>query len=334
VARYWVYGLCLASDEPLDGLTPAPADALPDVWVQLHGECGAFDDSAPWQRIHASLPDEYAWVAWAAPSMECPDVRLRYGNRTDHTQFLIDPSGSRIRVRRTAASTIADVEALLLGLVLTCVLRIRGLTCLHASVVAIGNQAVVLMGRTGAGKSTTAAGLFRIGARPLADDLAAVIETEQGFMVHPGPRRLRLRSDVAELMSPDAGLPRVWPDLPDRPTRRYLSLADDDTRERAPEPVPLAAVYALGVDPRVGQVTIKPLSPSRALLVLLAQSSADFLLGAEGREREFDRLARLVRAVPVRVLLRERNLEDLDGLCRAILEDATGLPSRRRHASA
>ena len=76
-----------------------------------------------------------------------------------------------ITCRGTA--TLGDVSALLTGPVLGCILRVRGLTLLHSSVVSFEGHALAMIGDVKAGKSTTAMALLRRGAAILADDVAA-----------------------------------------------------------------------------------------------------------------------------------------------------------------
>jgi hypothetical protein len=326
---YWAYGLCLACDEPLKGLFPAPPDVTPDLWTELRDD----DDHGP-----GDLPNPRAWrivrlepplTAWVASSSAGPAFRLRYGTAVRNVEFTISRSGSRIRARRTGECTIGDVEALLLGPVLAAALRARGAICLHASAVAIDGLAVALLGEGGAGKSTTAAGLLRLGARPLADDLTVVVEREGRFLVHGGSRRLRLHPDAAAALGVENDLPRVWPDLPDRPERRYLDPPDESVDLSFPAPVPLVALYILPErDSKIEGTVIEPLSAAHGLAALLSDASPSFMLPELGLPPEFDRRARLARAVPIRTLRRGVGLERLDSICRAIRDDAMELARR------
>jgi hypothetical protein len=329
--HYWAFGLCLTCDQPLEGLVKAPQDAEPDLWVWLDDESHQdVDDlrSPPAWRLVREQPPITAWVA---PSPAGPTFRLRFGTEARHIEFTITRSGSQIRTRRTEGCTIADVEALLLGPVLTCTLRARGVTCLHGSVVAIGDFAVVLIGQSGAGKSTTAAGLLRLGARPLSDDLAVVVEREGRFLVHQGSHRLRLHPDAAEALGAGNELPRVWPDLPDRPQRRYLGVPNEAADSAAPSPVPLAAIYIVSErDAKIEEIVIEPLSAARGLAALLSNASASFMLPELEPRPEFDQLGRIAHAVPIRAMRRGEGLERLDAVCRAIHDDAVRLARRSK----
>jgi hypothetical protein len=77
-------------------------------------------------------------------------------------------------------------QRLLIAQVLPFAAVLRGLEVLHASAVADERGAVVLAGRSGAGKTTLALELCRRGARFLADDVLVLEQTGQEIQGHPG----------------------------------------------------------------------------------------------------------------------------------------------------
>ena len=118
----------------------------------------------------------------------------------------------RSGLRWPDSSTLEDAATYLLGPVLGFVLRLRGITCLHASAVAVGDRAIALMGPANAGKSTTAAGFSRMGFPVLADDIVALSEPDEILRVQPAYPQLRLWPESAAFLygSADA-LPRLTP---------------------------------------------------------------------------------------------------------------------------
>ncbi len=109
--------------------------------------------------------------------------RLRY---CDGVEFVVDRRGTRVWARWPDKATLEDVTVYLLGPVLGFLLRLRGITCLHASAVAVDGQALAFMGPPGAGKSTTAAAFARRGYPVLTDDITALEEKGERFWVLPG----------------------------------------------------------------------------------------------------------------------------------------------------
>ena len=68
---------------------------------------------------------------------------------------------------------------------------------LHASAAARDGLAVAIAGKSGAGKSTFAAGLTAFGWNPIADDTTIVKWGDEDFIgIGPGPRRFRLLPDA------------------------------------------------------------------------------------------------------------------------------------------
>jgi dephospho-CoA kinase len=58
---------------------------------------------------------------------------------------------------------------------------LRGVVCLHASAVAIGDEAIALLGPAGSGKSTTAAAFAERGYSVLAEDVVTLDDRGDHF---------------------------------------------------------------------------------------------------------------------------------------------------------
>ncbi len=84
---------------------------------------------------------------------------------------------------------------LISGLGLAFWLGLRGEVVIHGSATADSDgQAVLLVGPTGAGKSTLSALLCACGRQLIADDAVRLERTHRGWVVHGGVREVRLRS--------------------------------------------------------------------------------------------------------------------------------------------
>ena len=183
---YFVFGLSLRSNGPIPELSlTTRADAVADVHVHLNL-------SPLGTRILPSDPETLTYTSpyqdesgnsmlriWSiAGGKFC---RLDYA---DGTQFWLDREGTDVWATWRENSTIEDTATYLLGPVLGRLLRLRGVTCLHASAVAFGEHAVAFVGPAGAGKSTTAAALALRGHAILSDDVVALAERDRSFYVH------------------------------------------------------------------------------------------------------------------------------------------------------
>jgi hypothetical protein len=198
------------------------------------------------------------------------------------------------------------------------VLGLRGVCCLHASVVVVDGWAVALLGSAGAGKSTTAAAFARQGYPVLSDDVAALLVRQGRFFVQPAYPHLRLwPNSVATLYgSPDA-LPTLTPTW----EKCRLDLTGQGYHFQE-QPTQLAAVYAL--DERRDEPVapyVEAFSGRAALLRLLGNTYASRLLYPPARNREFELLGRLARTVPLRRVFPHADPRRLAGLCDVIRED-------------
>ena len=153
---YSVFGLSLRTNRAVPGLIPLSTVIAADIRIWL--------GDMPLLRGHHGVPDDLWYVSdggdGKTPSLQVWRVaggayfRLRYA---DGTEFLVDRAGSQVWATWPDSSTLEDTATYLLGPVLGFVLRLRGITCLHASAVAVGDRAIALLGPASAGKSTTAA---------------------------------------------------------------------------------------------------------------------------------------------------------------------------------
>ncbi|HEX9820487.1 MAG TPA: serine/threonine protein kinase [Methylomirabilota bacterium] len=315
---YSIFGLRVTVTHPLPGLTPTDGSGAWDVVVRL----GAH----PLELEHAPLGDDLLYVSPDRDEAGRPLLVVRRLGRAelfrlqyaDGTDFVVDRPGTNVWVRWPEPWTVDDVATYLLGPVLAFVLRRRGVTCLHASAVGLGERAVALVGPPGAGKSTLAAGFARRGHPALSDDVVALSHGDGRFSVQPGPPRIRLWPDSVQALygTPDA-LPRLTPTW----DKRFLDLSELAGRHR-PQPLPLAAVYLLTArDPAPTLPCMERVSGVESLMALVANTSANYLLDDTMRGQEFQCLSQMVSAVPVRRLVRDDNPALVPTLCDMIVRD-------------
>src|SRR5579863_1132805 len=219
---YFVFGLRLHSDQPIPGFYSLPVEPSFDVLVSLGNFPEHLNRNVP--------PDREAWYVSSdfgdngEPSSRVWQVqggayfRIVYDDGTD---CVIDRTGTRIWIWWPEPYSVVDVVPYLQGQLLGFVQRLRGVTCLHASAILVGERAVVVTGPRGAGKSSTAAAFHQLGFPVLADDVVPVFEDAGRFMARPAHSRLWLCPDMVETLygSCDA-LPQFAPSW----EKRYLDL--------------------------------------------------------------------------------------------------------------
>jgi hypothetical protein len=326
-----VYGLCLRSERTIPGLWPAPVDTPVDVHATFTGSQPRQPDPSPEARLYASPGrderGEPVLRVWVLGDGERMSYRLRWAYGGHHAEFDIVDGASRVRAAWSDGLPFEDVVSILIGPVLGCLLRARGLTGLHASATACRGGAILVIGPKGGGKSTVAAHLCAQGFPVLTDDIAVLKESEGRPMVQPGyPRMRQWPSTLSALpdLDPEA-LPRVV-SLADK---RYVELAprgDGSRWQFCPEPLPLSGIYLLDAPGPAGTTPhIDAMQPSDGLIALVRNTYADYMLDREGRARDFTLLGRVAKDTPLRLVCRPLGLDSVPRVCQAILKDARAL---------
>jgi hypothetical protein len=205
------------------------------------------------------------------------------------------------------------------------VMLLRGIVCLHASAIAIGKEAIALVGPAGSGKSTTAAAFAERGYSVLAEDVVTLDDRGDRFLVRPGYPCIRLWPPaVKALYGSETHLPKLTPNW----DKCYLDLS---ARFQG-EPLPLAAIYQLGERHHDSAAPfIETLDRSEALMALVANTYATKLMDKLMRAREFELLTRVVGNVSVRRVTPHADPARITELCNLIVDDFS-LTQRRKAA--
>jgi hypothetical protein len=318
------------------GLRPqTETGPAPDISVWL-------GESPPWPVVDAGDAGTTRYTSPRVDSNGRPLLAVsetrdgcRWFRYADGVNFLLDRQATRVCARWSGETTLDDAAVYLLGPILGYALRVRGVTCLHASVVAVDGMALVLVGNAHSGKSTTAAAFARLGFPVLSDDVAALHEAQGRVHVHPAYPQLRLWPDSVERLfgSRDALQP-LTPHYPGW-DKRFLSLATDEHRF-VDRPLPLGALYVLAaretsdLAPRV-----EPMTPRDGLLALVSNTYTSYLATTADQRRELKLLSGLAESVPVRRVTPHSDLGRLEELCSTVLADLADLRSADEiHAAA
>lgn len=313
--RYLLYGLQVQTDRPLPGLRTEPGCGPADVrmWIGAHPPgCAPSAVSEPWYLADRSAAGGEPALA-AFRGADGGWLRLRYA---DGTEFTVDRAGTRVGCTWRAGSTLEDTATYLLGPVCGLLLRLRGLTCLHAGAVAWGGAAFLLCGPAGAGKSTTTAALASRGRAVLADDVAVLDDAAAGITVRPAYPHLKLWPDsVRALFGAGAELPALTPNW----EKRYLDLAERGGAFHAGA-LPVRAVYLIGPrEDAAGAPRLASVAAAGAVLALVANTYLGWLPDLAAHGRDLVRYARLVREAAVLRVVPHADPARLPELC-ALLE--------------
>src|SRR6266852_5936197 len=317
--NYSVFGMLLRSSAALPGVAPIPSTATsPDLELHLgvspysEKEVSPDQEELTYVSSYCAETGEPALRIWQVAK----DAFLRIAY-FDGTQFWLDRKRENLWVRWPARSSLEETLTYLLGPILGLLLRLRGVTCLHASAVAIEDHCLAFVGPEGAGKSTTAAAFALQGYGVLSDDIVALAERDGTFQVMRAYPHLCLWPDSVQMLyGSSEALPRFIQDW----DKRRLARGDRGTRFES-RALPLGAIYLLGDRTPDLLPYVEAMPSQSALLALVAGSFASTILDRDMRGREFEVLGRLVTTVPVRRIRPSNDSARLGELCQVICED-------------
>lgn len=181
--------------------------------------------------------------------------------------------------------------------------RLQGDLVVHASAVVVDGHAVAFTGRSGRGKSTTAAACYAAGYDVLADDAIPIALRDGTPVVPRGAPRLDVDGAARDALGLDGEGPV------------------DATATATDGPHPLAAVYVLEDGDALDVVD---LPPRRAAFALMR--AADGLYepdDAQAQSRHLEDAAAVVDAIDVGRLIRPRSLERLPALPAVVASDVS-----------
>ncbi len=253
-------------------------------------------------------------TAEAGPTFFSPNPEEDYLFWRGVGSFLVR-EGNEIAIDPSPGLDERVLRLLLLGPVLAVLLRQRGHLLLHASAVAVAGEAVLFLGSSGRGKSTTAAALRARGHGLVTDDVAVLRAEESPPLVYPGFPQLKLWPEVLVSLGDDPEkLPRWNPYLEKR--------ARPAATEFSQTPLAVTKIYVLDEGNAPG---ILPLKPQEAFMELVRHTyGSDYGLQPTmgvGSASHFFRCKSIIDKVAILSLRRQKSLSQLPNLVRLIEED-------------
>jgi len=235
--------------------------------------------------------------------------------------FAFPPDGRFVKMALHPGADHADLEFALYRGVLPRILHLRGVTCLHASAVAVSGGVVAFCGPSGAGKSTLSAALVSRGLSLVSDDVLPLQPGPSGrdVLAGPGLPELRLYPATAELIGVNE---QMAPPLPGETKARWQP-------RRAPDsPLPLLGIYLLEPSLRGSSeapASASPLPPARALLDLISNSFWVHPRQTNALAMDMVCFGQLLRSVPVSRLAFELSETGLQAVEDLVVSGVKGL---------
>ncbi|MGH9686897.1 MAG: hypothetical protein ACRD5K_07395 [Candidatus Acidiferrales bacterium] len=314
---YLIFGLRVRSNLPLPGLEPTTKQ-FGDFEVDLHfgisptvAETACETSAEPFfESPFQTETGEPVLRAWTIAN-----GGWRRFDYADGTRFWIDANGTEIWSCWIDTSSFEDAVSYVLGPVFAYLLRLRGVTCLHASAAQCWEHTAAFVGPGGAGKSTLATALGMRGHVVLCDDVVALMERNGAFYVMPAYPYLSLWPESVQVLY---GGRRDFRAFSENYPKRMLPKTAGDLRF-GEEPMLLDAIFLL--DERTDSASaplVDGLEKREALMWLVGNTYSNLLLDEPMRGREFALLGRLVAAVPVRRLHPHADVSRIGSLCELV----------------
>lgn len=294
--RYRAYGCNIASDIPFLQLMPGMDPALDTISIR---RCDTLPDA----------PEEATRLgpfSIAAPNFLSVNV--------DQVVHIVALSGDTLLYRPHEKSDATSLQVFLLGSGLGGLLMQRKFLVMHGNAVQINGTCTLCVGKSGAGKSTTAAGLMQRGFRVMSDDVCAINDYSQ---IIPGIPHIKLWQNSADhLEIKTEGLSRIRPEL-----EKYRIPMDDAFLAG---PLSIKRVYVLS-PAQTDTVTCETITGHKKLAALRANTyRLPFVKGMGLESLHFRQIAHLAQQVTVKLVRRPTEGFKLDQLLDVLIADATG----------
>lgn len=200
------------------------------------------------------------------------------------------------------------IRLYIVGTVMAVLLYQRGFLVLHASVINVNGNAVAFLGKSGAGKSSTAAALAARGHKIIADDVAA-INLSTTVTVLPGFPQIKISPEAAAALGYD---PQSLLLLHPLEEKRGYRIPQGFSQE----PLPLKRIYVLAED---AALNIESIRPQEAVIELVRHSRPTTLFHSGGAPH-FLQCANLAKKFTIYRLQRPNSLSLLPDLAKLVEE--------------
>lgn len=235
--------------------------------------------------------------------------------RVDGVARYLITDGNRIVIERDPAAQDIDIRVFLLGSSFGALLHQRQDLVLHGSAIEWEGEAVVFMGVSGVGKSTTSTAFRKRGHPVLTDDLCVVRADGDGRMLaYPGFPQSKLWLDSLQKLdfSPES-LTRIREKI----EKRALPLGEDFCSE----PLPIKKLYLLRTHNKE-EIKLTPSQGPQKFNVLKNNTYRfGYLAGIDGKTGHFQQALQLAQQAPLSIAIRPREGFMLDEFVAALEAD-------------
>ncbi|MEA4888963.1 MAG: hypothetical protein VB070_05830 [Clostridiaceae bacterium] len=294
---YRAYNLLFLSELEMPELEEA--EGTPDVTICLGSVPLQLRDCTVRTNFFQASPDEFLY-------------------KLEKTAAYYVKNGSEITIEPYMDVNAPDIRLFLLGSVFGVLLHQRGYLVLHGASVVIGGRGVLITGKSGIGKSTLAAALYKKGYAILTDDVCAVrIGADGTPYITPGFPSLKLWRDAAEkLETSTEGLEPVKRDMEKHRVSIRAGYCTDTVR--------LDEIYELNAYDG-SNVKLEPVRNMAKLETLIRNTYRyRFVSAQDMRSQHFRQCAAAAGKIHVFTVLRPKDGYMLDKLADAVEGNVAG----------
>lgn len=314
---YRIYGMNINSSKKIE-LLPSTTNINTDLSINWTTDIQTTPfDSLKWERfLNKGLENRRKFHVFKANTSNGTYYNLNYFTDTGAILFILSPKQDEIWIVHDENEPNFNIESILVGPALGAILRLRGVVCMHSSVINIDGRAAAFIGRKKAGKSTMAAAFVKNGHNAIADDVAVITKDDDCYHAVPGYPKVRLRPQ--SLSAIHSGKAEEYQQVYVNRDSRYT----DITHSFETNPLPLGAIYILNRFDNIGDTPqFEPVNAAQKIINVIEHSFANYILNTELKKDEFAFFAHLVNTIPIRKINFEHNLDLLDTNCAEIVKD-------------
>ncbi|MFM7022568.1 MAG: hypothetical protein ACKOXB_06280 [Flavobacteriales bacterium] len=296
VKRYIAGGIVIESDIHFPEFVLS--DAEPDVRV-AYGKVPEEIENVKTQRVLVQSNDNEVLL-------KMPGV----------ARYLIE-GDSKITLELLDENRRQDAERYILTFILGVLSFKKGFFPLHGGGVVYNGEAYLFTGYSGAGKSTTLAGLAQRGFQPLADDISNFFVENGKVYVHPCFPRLKLWKDSLQMLKNEGvGEYKLGSDI-----EKYLVPLQ---HEFPKGPIPVKRIYLLQED-REDKIFMRQVSGKEKLIKLKNNSYKPWMVKAFSlNQKHFSLMNEIVAKTEFREFHRPMDKKKIDEMYDFLINDIKG----------
>ena len=203
------------------------------------------------------------------------------------------------------------IRYLFLGHVFGILLNSKGRLVLHGNSVNINNGAIIFLGTSGKGKSTTSLALHKKGYKLIADDVLSI--DCENITVYPSFPRIKLWPETIKNVGEN---PKKMTKVHYKTEKLFYDVSKDFSHE-------VKLIKAIYLIENGDKTFLKEIDPFKSLTELIKSSYCFKLFSKDELAENLKQCTKLINNIPIKTLTVKSSFHDLDNLIKIIEMDLT-----------